>query len=166
LRKAVAAGIGGGIAAAVLVALTFMSFYSLTQLQLSPRSVGNFDFETLSMDVQLDACNPTPYPASFDKAALVLYWHTEEFLTVSLKGNTIMPNQAITLHGKLDISEDLDYWKVYNIFASFNESDLSLKITLTANIIGIIPFSQSKEFNYVDFRESLLSPNVTQYSCV
>ena len=165
MRKAVAAGIGGGIAAAVLISITIMSFYAITQLQLSPRSVGNFDFKTLSMDVQLDACNPTSYPATFDKVTLVLYWQSEEFLTVTLKGSTIMPNQAITLNGKLDISEDLDYWKVYNIFASFNESDLSLKVTLTTNIMGFIPFSQSKEFNYADFRELLLSPNATQYSC-
>jgi len=165
LRNAVVAGIGGGIAAAVLIGLTIMSFYALTQLQLSPRSVGNFDFKTLSMDVQLDACNPTSYPASFDKVVLVLYYQSEEFLTVELKGNTIMPNQDITLDGKLDISEELDYWKVYNIFSSFNESDLSLKATLTTNIIGFIPFSQSKEFNYADFRELLLSPNATQYSC-
>jgi len=164
LRKAVAASIGGGIAA-ILIGLTIMSFYAITQLQLTPRSVGNFDFKTLSMDVQLDACNPTSYPASFDKVILVLYWQSEEFLTVTLKGNTIMPSQAITLNGKLDIADELDYWKVYNIFASFNESDLSLKVTLTTNILGFIPFSQSKEFNYTDFRELLLSPNATQYSC-
>jgi len=164
LRKAVAASIGGGIAA-ILIGLTIMSFYAITQLQLTPRSVGNFDFKTLSMDVQLDACNPTSYPASFDKVVLVLYWQSEEFLTVTLKGNTIMPSQAITLNGKLDIADELDYWKVYNIFASFNESDLSLKVTLTTNILGFIPFSQSKEFNYTDFRELLLSPNATQYSC-
>jgi len=162
LRKAVAASIGGGITAAVLVGLTILSFYAITQLQLTPRSVGNFDFKTLSMDVQLDACNPTSYPASFDKVILVLYWQSEEFLTVTLKGNTIMPSQAITLNGKLDIADELDYWKVYNIFASFNESDLSLKVTLTTNILGFIPFSQSEEFNYTDFRELLLSPNATQ----
>lgn len=166
MRKAVAAGIGGGIAVAVLVALTITSFYALTQLQLTPRSVGNLDFKTLSMDVQLDACNPTSLPTSFDKVELVLYWQSEEFLTVTLKGSTIMPNQEVTLNGKLDISEDLDYWKVYNIFSSLNESDLSLKATLVTNVMGFIPFSQSKEFNYAEFRELLLSPNVTQYSCV
>jgi hypothetical protein len=166
LRKAIAAGIGGGIVAAILVGLTIMSFYALTQLQLTPKSVGNLDFKTLSMDVQLDACNPTSYPASFDKVVLLVYYQSEEFMTVTLKGSTIMPNQAITLNGKLDISEDLDYWKVYNIFSSFNESDLSLKATLITNIVGFVPFSQSKEFNYTDFREMLLSPNLTQYSCV
>ena len=166
MRKAIVAGIGGGIAVAIFAAVTIMSFYALTQLQLTPRSVGNFDFQTLSMDVELDACNPTSYPASFDEVTLVLYWQSEEFLTVTLKGDTIMPNRDITLNGKLDINDDLDYWKVYNIFSSFNEDDLSLKITLVSNIMGFIPFSQSKEFNYADFRELLLSPNAAQYLCV
>lgn len=166
MRKAIIAGIGGGTAVAIFIGLTAMSFYALTQLQLTPRSVGNFDFKTLSLDVELNACNPTTFPASFNKVELVLYWQSEEFLTVTLKGNTIMPNQDATLNGKLALNQDLDYWKAYWIFASFNESDLSLKITLTTNVMGFIPYSQSKMFDYAEFRELLLSPNVTQYSCV
>ena len=166
MRKAVIVGIGGGIAVAIFVGLTAMSFYALTQLQLAPRSVGNFDFKTLSLDVELNACNPTVFPTSFDKAILVIYWQSEEFLTVTLKGDAIMPNQDITLNGKLALNQNLDYWKAYWIFASFNESDLSLKIILDTNIVGFIPYSQSKMFNYTEFRELLLSPSVTQYSCV
>jgi hypothetical protein len=165
LRKIVLAGICVSVVIVVLVGITAMSFYALTQLQLSPRSVGNFDFKTLSLDVQLDACNPTSYPASFDEVILVLYYQSEEFLTVNLKGDTIMPNKAVTLNGKLDISDQLDYWKVYNIFSSFNESDLSLDATVVTNIVGVVPFSQTKHFDYTDFRALLLSPSVTQYSC-
>jgi len=178
VRKVVVAGIGGGIAVVIIV-VAIMQYYALNnlqELQFSPRSVGNFDAKTLSLDIQIDACNPTQFPTGFDIIRFELdkvhsnnynVTATKEFATMILQGNTLMPKQAATLHGKIHINADSveDWWKTYNVFTSLNTNDITLKVTVDTRLFGFVPFSVNQNFNYDQFVALLVARQGTQFYC-
>lgn len=180
MRKKVSVGIGGGIATAVVV-LIVMQYYALNNLQavqFSPRSVGNFDKTTLSLDVEIDACNPTQFPTGFDKIVFELSnlhndnYHPpemKEFATMILRGDTLIPMQTTTLHGKIQINTETipleNWWNAYKSFTSLNTDDINLKVTVETRVFGLVPLSVNKDFNYDEFIALLIAPQATQFSC-
>lgn len=169
VRKALVAGIGGGIAVAVIVAVTlqYYALNNLQELQFSPRSVGNFDKTALSLDIQIDACNPTQFPTGFDQIRFELDYKSKEFANMVVQGQTLMPKQAVTLHGKIHINADTveNWWQAYNIFTGLNQHDINLKVTLDTKAFGFIPVSAERNFNYDEFVALIVSPQATQFSC-
>ena len=174
----VGASIGGGIAILVLVfiVLQYYALNNLQELQFSPRSVGNFDVKTFSLGIQIDACNPTPFPTGFDKIVFELdnmhnnNWNVtglKEFATMTLQGDTIMPKKAVTLNGKIHINTETveDWWKIYNVFTSLSYESITLKVTVETKVFGFVPVSVKKDFNYDQFVALLVSPQATQFSC-
>ncbi|MFY3739942.1 MAG: hypothetical protein HMLIMOIP_000367 [Candidatus Nitrosomirales archaeon] len=174
MRKVVGASIGGGIAVAIIIAVILMNFYALSNMQIRQRSIGNFDFVTFSMDMQLDACNPTPFPAYFDQYLFTIYYKGKEFATMTLQGTTIMPNQMITLKGNVAINTQMVAGMFIQAFANafsgqeqetFNENDMTVKVTLDSKIIGLIPLSQSREFSFSEFKQLMTSQDTRGFSC-
>ena len=169
MRKVVGAGIGGGIAV-VIVVVVIMQYYALNnlqELQFSPRSVGNFDAKTLTLDVQIDACNPTPFPTGFDDMRFELDYKSKEFANMIVQGKTLMPKQATVLNGKIHINADTveNWWQAYNIFTGLNQNDINLKVTLQTKAFVFVPVSVGKDFTYNQFVALVLSPQATQFSC-
>ena len=178
MGKVVVAGIGGGIAVVIIIAviIQYYSLINLQKVQFIPRSVGNFDAEALTLDVDIDACNPTQFPTSFDKMRFELdNFHsnnynvsgTKEFATMILQGDTIMPNKAVTLHGSIQINAETveNWWKIYNVFTSLDTNNINLQVTVEAKLFGFIPFSVNENFNYEQFVALLVSSKATQFSC-
>ena len=170
MRRIVIAGIAAIIvvAIAVIAVLQYYALSNLQEIQFSPRSLGNFDFDRYTMDIQIDACNPTDFPTGFDEMRFQLDNRSTEFATMTLRGNTLMPGEPVILHGQLRIkSESVEHfwWKIYNIFTSFNPDNLSLKVTLETRILGFIPVSVERDFNYDEFVALLVAPQSTQFSC-
>ncbi len=170
MRRIVIAGIAAIIvvAIAVIAVLQYYALSNLQQIQFSPRSLGNFDFEAYTLDMQIDACNPTEFPTGFDQIRFQLDNRSKEFASLTLQGDTLMPKEAVTLNGQLRINaESVEHfwWKVYNIYTSFNPDNLSLKVTLETRILGLIPVSVDRDFNYDEFVALLVSPQATQFSC-
>lgn len=180
LRKKVGAGIGVGVAVVVVI-LVVMQYYSLNnlqELQFSPRSVGNFDKDTLSLDVEIDACNPTQFPTGFDQIVFELSnLHNnlrdapemKEFANMTLHGDILMPNQATTLKGKIFINPETipveNWWNAYKSFTSLNPDTINLRVTLEATAFGFVPVSVNKDFNYWEFVALLVAPRATEFSC-
>ncbi len=178
MRKVVVAGIGGVIAI-VIIAASILQYYALNnlqELQFNPRSVGNFDAKDLSLDIQIDACNPTQYPTGFDKMRFELdnvhnnnhnITETKEFATMILQGDTLMPKKAATLHGKIHINAESveEWWKIYNVFTSLDTNDITLKVTVETRLFGFVPFSVNQDFNYDQFVALLVARQATQFSC-
>ncbi|MFQ5940906.1 MAG: hypothetical protein ACE5KA_04320 [Nitrososphaerales archaeon] len=178
MKKVVGAGIAGGIAivVVVLIAVQYYALNNLQELQFSPNSVGNFDKTTLSLDIQIDACNPTQFPTGFDKMLFELdnihnnnYNVTvdKEFATMTLQGDTLMPMEAVTLNGKIHINAETveNWWKTYNVFTSLNSDYITLKVTVETKLLGIVPMSVNEDFNYDQFVAMLVSPQATEFSC-
>jgi hypothetical protein len=179
MRSVVVIGLGSGMAAVVIVAviLQYYMLNNLQEVQFRPRSVGNFDARALTLDVEIEACNPTQFPTSFDTMRFKLenlhsnnYNVTEhkEFATLILKGNTIMPKKAVILHGIIGINAETveDWWKIYNVFTSLNTNVVNLKVVVETKLFGFVPFSVNENFNYDQFVALLVSSKATQFSCI
>jgi len=178
LRKSVGAAIGGVVVVVVII-MQYYALNGLQELQFSPRSVGNFDKTTLSLDIQIDACNPTQFPTGFDKMLFELdNLHNDnynvpvmkQFATMILQGDTLMPMQATTLRGKIQINTETipleNWWNAYKSFTSLNTDYITLKVTVETKLFGFLPFSVNKDFNYDEFVALLVSQQATQFSCV
>ncbi len=180
MQKAVGAGIGGGIAVVVVV-IVVLQYYALTnlqELQFSPRSLGNFDKNNLSLDVEIDVCNPTQLPTGFDKIVFRLdNLHNnlrdkpvmKEFARMTLQGDTLMPMQATTLRGKIQINTEAipleNWWNAYKSFTSLNPDSINLNVTLEATAFGFVPVSVNKDFTYYEFVALLVAPRAMEFSC-
>ncbi len=170
MRRIVIAGIAAIIvvAIAVIAVLQYYALSNLQEIQFSPRSLGAFDMENYSLGIEIDACNPTDFPTGFDKIRFELDNRSQEFASMTLQGDTLMPGEAVTLRGTLQIrSESVEHfwWKIYNIYTSFNEDNLSLKVTLDTRLFGIIPISVDRDFDYDEFVALLVARQATQFSC-
>lgn len=180
MRKKVSAGIGGGIAvvAVLLIVMQYYALINLQEIQFSPRSVGNFDKNTLSLDVEIDACNPTQFPTGFDRIKFELSnLHSnlrdapemKEFANMTLQGDILMPMQASTLRGKIHINPETipleNWWNAYKSFTSLNPDTINLKVTLETKVFGFVPFSVNRDFNYWEFIALLIAPRASEFSC-
>jgi len=177
LRRTTSFGIGVGVAigGAIFIALVLMNYYAVNNLQFRSKGMENFDFVTFSMDMQLDACNPTYFPAYFDKMLLVVNYKGKQFATMTLHGTTIMPKQAVTLNGNMAVNAQMVAGLFLQGFASafsgqsqqaFNENDLTFKVALDTKTLGFIPLSLSHEFSYNEFQQIMNSRKTSQFSCV
>jgi hypothetical protein len=169
MRKVLVAGIGGAIAVAVVISVIIQhySLVSLQEVQFSPNSVGSFDSEALTLDVFIDACNPTQFPTGFHTMQFELDYKGKEFAHMTVQGDTVMPKQSTTLQGKIHINADTveNWWQAYNVFTGLEHQYINLKVTVDAKAFGFIPVSAEKNFDYDEFVALVVSPEATQFSC-
>ncbi len=169
MRKAVRIGIGVAIAIAIVISVIIQhySLVSLEKVQFSPNSVGSFDSQALTLDVFIDACNPTQFPTGFDKMQFELDYKSKEFADMVVQGGTIMPKQSTTLHGKIHINADTveNWWQAYNVFTGLEHQYINLKVNVYAKAFGFIPVSAERNFDYDEFVALVVSPEATQFSC-
>ena len=168
LRKLIIIGICGAvIAVIVFILIPYLVLNSLQAVQFSPNSVGRFDNATLTLEVFVDACNPTQMPTGFDKMLFELDYKNKEFAKMVLQGNTLMPQQAVTLKGRIHINADTveNWWQAYNVFTGLEHQYINLKATVDAKVLGFIPVDVERNFSYDEFVALVVSPQATQFSC-
>ncbi len=162
-KKMVAiAGGAGGIVAIFVVALV-VNYYAVSNLQFRAQEgdSGDFDFTKFSASALIDACNPTAFPASFERYTVDVYYRDENFATMMIDGATIMPNDSETLHGTVDINGEMIAGLLLQGLAdafsgeseqqpAFGEEDITATATLETKLLGIIPISQTEEIDLSD----------------
>lgn len=165
-RTAVIAVIG------LVIASFFANSYAFGNLQFRIKDVSGFDYASLSSKLQLDACNPSAFPASFDKFDAVILYRGNDFATMSVNGGMVMPHQPAHFDGKLK----LDAQTVSGLIVAFsdaldgrntayNEDDISMTMTVNTNLLGIVPYSQTREFTFSEFKQVMSLQKNTEYAC-
>jgi len=164
--------VGAGAAVAVLIASLFASSYALGNMQFRIREVSDFDFTTLSSTVRLDACNPTAFPAGFDSFSAVVQYQEAEFARMNIEGGSLMPYQSSTFDGKLKLSAEIVGGLIIALAdevggkdTPYNENDIALTITVDAKILGLVPYSQSREVTFSEYRQFMSMQNADTYLC-
>ncbi|MCI0560333.1 MAG: zinc ribbon domain-containing protein [Nitrososphaera sp.] len=164
--------IGAGAALAVIIASFVGSSHALNNMQFRIREVSGFDFGSLSSSVKLEACNPTAFPASFDKFSAVVNYRSAEFARMTVDGGTVMPYQASTFDGELKLSAQqvsgliLELGKaVGGGGTGYDESDIALKMTTDAKVLGVFPSSQTREFTFEEFQQFMSTQRADKYLC-
>jgi len=164
------------IAAIAVIGITVVSFiansYALDSLQFRVRDVSDFDFTSLSSKVRMDACNPSAFPTGFDRFNAVIHYRGGDFAHMSVKGGTVMPYQPARFDGKLTMDAQIVSGMIV-AFAdavagqdtAYNEDDISMTMTVEARILGVIPYTQARDFTFSEFRQAMSLQRNTEYSC-
>lgn len=162
------------VAAALVIAVIFISAfavnaYAASNLQFRSAGSQNFDFSRLSSGVLVDACNPSPFPVSFDEYRIDVYYRDDELATLSVSGKTIMPDTSERLEGSLDVNgrtaAGLFAQAMSDAFSGRDtdeSSQVTAKSTVSSRVLGIIPVSDTKE---LDLNAQGQTPFSEEYSC-
>jgi hypothetical protein len=163
---------GAGAAIALILASYIGNNYALDNMQFRLREVGGFNFETLSSNLKLDACNPTAFPAGFDKFTAVVYYRGSEFATMSVDGGSVMPYQSSTFDGRIRLSAQIVSGLIIALAPAiggedtpYDENDISLKMSVESSVLGLVPHSQTREFTFLEFQEFMSTQDTGKYGC-
>jgi len=169
--------VGAGAAVAVLLATMYASSYAVSNMQFRIIEVSDFDFKSLSSNVQLEACNPTAFPAGFEEFSAIVYYGDAEFARLAVDGGPLMPNEASSFDGKFQLSAERLSGPLIalasavggndnnNANVTITYSDISLKMTVDSKLLGIVPFSQQQEFTFSEFQRFMDAQKSDTYRC-
>lgn len=168
-------GIGASAFIAIVVASIFVNYYTLNNLQFRGNTAESIDFATLSMDMKIDACNPTPIPTRFDKFTIAVNYRGEEFATMMINGKTIPPYQTTILDGRMSVNGEAFAGLFMKTLAdglagrqgqSFEqEEDMTVVTTIDSRALGFIPISDRKSLAMSEFQQQMQQDDEDQFSC-
>ena len=153
-------GLGVGIPIAVFVSLIALDVYASSSIQIARNSAEEFDFTTLSIDTSMLACNPTFFPASFDKITLHLYYESTRLGELIIWGDNIPAHTARDVGGRFS----LDGMNMLQLFLGafvgglagqqieFNPDDMNVYMKVEKSILGFIPYSFEERLTASEFR--------------
>ena len=164
--------IGAVVAISLIMASFYGNSYALDNMQYRAKNVSEFDFTSLTSQVELEACNPTAFPSSFDKFSAVVNYRGGEFARINVDGGQVMPYSASSFEGELKLSAMTVSGLVIaladairGVDSPYNENDITLKITTEATILGIAPYTHTQEFTFSEFRQFMSTQQADSYQC-
>jgi hypothetical protein len=144
-----------GVAAIGMIAASYYAnSYALNSMPFRVREVTDFDFNfnTLSSSMQVDACNLTAFPATFDRFEATMNYQRDDFASMPIDGGTVMPYQSTSLDGRPALNANIVSGLIIAFAAAmagqdtaYNEDNISLTMTVDARVMGIVPYSQTHE---------------------
>ena len=159
------------IAAALVALYLGLNIYAISNLQFRGHQTGSFDFADMSADVQLEACNPSFFPASFNKLNVDIIYKSTNFGTFTVWGKTILPHSSSIVDGRLKVNAEavagLFIASLSSAFSgktTFDVNQMRLVASLDAPILGVIPFSVTKEYTISEFT-SLMNGQAAHFNC-
>lgn len=142
-----------GVAAIGMIAASYYAnSYALNSMQFRVREVTDFDFNTLSSSMQVDACNLIAFPATIDRFEATMNYQGDDFASMPIDGGTVMPNQSTSIDGRLALKANTVSSLMIAFAAAtagqdtaYNEGNISLTMTVDARVMSIVPYSQTHE---------------------
>jgi len=172
MNNAKKAAVGVGIAVTIAVIYLALNVYAISNLQFRGYQTENFDFADMSMDVQLEACNPSFFPASFNKFNVEMIYKSTNFGTFTVWGTTIPPQSSSIVDGRLNVNAmamaGLFLAALGSAFSGqemdFDVNQIRFIANLDAPIFGVIPFSIKKEYSSEEFK-NIMSGQTYRFEC-
>lgn len=164
--------IGIVIPIVIILIVLGMNLYALSNLQFKANAVNNFDAFDFSMDADFVVCNPTFFPASFNKLEVDILYKTTNFGTFTILGQNIPPMTPTIVEGQIKINGEFVLQQLLGSMGSsfggqgmnFDPNQMKFIGKLDAPIFGVIPFSISHTFSADEFSE-MMQGNSGQWSC-
>jgi hypothetical protein len=164
--------VGLGVALVMFMSTYFANSYAMSNMQFKVVSVSLFDFTSLTSQVRLEACNPTAFPAGFDSFSAVVNYQGREFARIAVDGGTVMPYQASSFDGDLRLSAQSVHGLAIALAdaiggndSPYDESEITLRMTMDSKVLGIIPYTQTKEFSFAEFQQFMSTQQADRYLC-
>jgi hypothetical protein len=160
------------VAAAIVVVIAgfFSNSHAFSSLQFRIGGASDFDYNSLSSTVSVDACNPTAFPASFDRLEAVMHYRGGDFAVLSVDGGSLTPYGSSAFAGTIEpvgksVSGVLVAFPdaIAGGDTAYNEEDISLTLTVDGRIMNIVPYSHSRVFSFPEF--GAMSMQGEEYSC-
>lgn len=163
-------GIGIGIGILIFVIILGLNVYAISNLQFRAQSIEDFSiFPELKMNMNMETCNPTFFPASYKAIYLDVYYKQNNLGTATMYGSTIPPGTNMPTKGNIDLDSGSVLGSIIDAIGSAlagstpSTNDVKFKIKLDAPILGIIPFTLEKQYSYNEFSRLLEGGN--NYGC-
>ena len=157
--------IAAGVAVAVFVALLAANSYANASLQYRSQGAQGFNFSDSTADVAMDVCNPTPFPAGFDRLAFVAFYGDSQFAEMEFRDAEIAASSQAEVDGTLDVDGRAVLAAVFQGFAdSLNGEevegdDIKVRMTSESRLLGFVPSSQSVEMSGGEFSDMMNGEN-------
>ncbi|WP_415282594.1 hypothetical protein [Candidatus Nitrososphaera sp. FF02] len=154
-----------GAAVAIFVALLAASSYANASLQYRSQGAQGFNFSDSTTDVAMDVCNPTPFPAGFDRLAFVAFYGDSQFAEMEFREAEIAASSQARVDGMLDVDGRAALAAVFQRFAdSLNGEevegdDIRVRMTSESRLLGFVPSSQSTEMSAGEFSDMMNGKN-------
>lgn len=161
-RKKIA--IVASVIAALIVAYVGLDVYSVGMLEFRPHSGNQYPISPTEIHIQADVCNPSFFPATFNKYEISAFYNSELIEKAELEGNTVSPKAMSTLDGVFALNTDA-ILRLKQENASFDPTLAKITTTVDAPIFGAIPFSVVKEYSAAQFQEVLKNGPPGSFSC-
>jgi len=151
------------IVASIVIAAPFVyagwNIFAIDQIQFSGTDE-KFRFFEIVNDGKINVCNPLPLYVNFDKIKTIMVFEGKEKGTFSIQNVVLPPSSIVNLQGKFssETFEEIQYLALH-FDGMFNEdtpvridpTKLTVVTEIQTSIIGIIPYSATKQFSGIDF---------------
>jgi len=170
MKPAQGVGVGIGIAVLIFVLIMGLNVYAISNLQFRAQSIDNFSiFPDLKMNMNMETCNPTFFPASYKAIYLDVYYKQSNLGTATMYGSMIPPGTSVPTKGDVDLHSGSVLGSIIDAIGSAltgstpSTNDVKFKIKLDAPVLGVIPFTIEKHYSYDEFSKMLEGGN--NYGC-
>lgn len=172
MNKAQKIGICIGITILIIVTYASLNVYAISNLQFRAHQIGKFDPADMSIDTQVETCNPSFFPASFNKFDVDIIYKSTTFGTFTVWGSTIQPQSSEIVNGRLNVNAVAMAGLFLTALGStFSGQQMDLDVNqihyvtnLDAPIFGVIPFSIKKEYSSNEFK-NIMSGQTGRFDC-
>ncbi len=161
-RKKIA--IIAAVIAVIVIAYVGLDVYSVSTLQFRPNLGNQYQISPTEIHIQADVCNPSFFPASFNKYEIVAFYNSEQIEKAEISGTTISPKTMSTMDGIFALNSDT-ILKLKQENATFDPTLAKITTTVDAPIFGAIPFSVVKEYSAEQFQQVLRNGPPGSFSC-
>lgn len=163
MRKSAVIGLGIGIPVVLILIILGLNMFAISNLQFRGQSIESLDIVDMSADTKFEICNPTFFPASFEKLEIAMNYKSTNFGTFTMWGKTIQPQSPILVDGRVNVNGQAVMQLLLAGFSSafggqqvdFDPTKMKYVANLNAPILGMIPFSVSQEYSSDEFVEMI-----------
>ena len=152
------------VVAAIVVAYAGLDVYAVNTLQFRPHHGTQYAISDTQLFIQSDVCNPSYFPASFNKYEINAFYKSESIEKADIDGSTISPKTFSTLNGVFTLNKDT-ILRIQQQNLAFDPSQAHITTTVNASIFGVIPFSVVKQYSSKEFQHVLNNGPPGSFSC-
>ena len=151
------------IVASIVIALPFVyagwNIYGAEQIQFSGAGE-KFTFFEMVNDGKINVCNTLPFYVNFDKIETMMFYEGKEKGVFSIQNIVLPPSSTANLQGVFssEIFEEAQYLALHfdGMYSGatpvrIDPVKLDMVTEIHTSIMGIIPYSVTKQFSGIDF---------------
>ncbi len=149
------------------------NIYAVQQIQFVGMEEKKFNYFDMVNDGEIKVCNPLPFQVTFNKLDIVMIFDQRDKGIWNIQGTTLLPSSVTTLEGKFrsETFQEAQYLSMHfdGMFGEYtpariDPSRFAIGIEIHTPIMGMIPYSITKQYSGFDFWNMMNEGN-EQISC-